>query len=153
MILDKCGGSFLMSWPFNLWSRYSRRTLITWTKDRISEPKAKEPVWYLDRRRKQKATVSIKHISPVPQTRYPTCWTQQPVSLPHKNIHNTQTHVQPLTEGPGPRKHRWGWREYLQAFWMPNNTRRRPPPGWPGPGPSQSWHTRRRGKRCRTGRG
>lgn len=63
---------FLMSWPFNLWSRYSRRTLITWTKDRIREPKAKEPVWYLDRRRKQKANVSVKHFSPVPQTGYPT---------------------------------------------------------------------------------
>lgn len=24
-------------------------TLITWTKDRIREPKAREPVWYLDR--------------------------------------------------------------------------------------------------------
>lgn len=85
--------SFLMSWPFNLWSRYSRRTLITWTKDKISEPKAKEPVWYLDRRRKQKATVSIKHISPVPQIRYPTCWAQHlsPFHTNHTQHANTRS--------------------------------------------------------------
>lgn len=142
--------SFLMSWPFNLWSRYSRRTLITWTKDRIREPKAKEPVWYLVRRRKQKATVSIKHFSPVPDNS-PHLLSTTPVSLPHKT--DMQIHIQLLTEGPGPRKRRWGWREYLQAFWRPNNMRRRPLPGWPGPGRSQSWHTRRTGKHCRTGRG
>lgn len=33
--------------PFNLWSRYSRVTLMTWTMARIREPKASEPVWYL----------------------------------------------------------------------------------------------------------
>lgn len=33
--------------PFNLWSRYSRMTLMTWTMARMREPKASEPVWYL----------------------------------------------------------------------------------------------------------
>lgn len=46
-------------WPLSLWSRYSRTTRMTWTKDRIREPKASEPVWYLDRNRNQR-TVSIK---------------------------------------------------------------------------------------------
>lgn len=49
-------------------------TLITWTKDRIREPKAKEPVWYLVRRRKQKATVSIiSNTSHQSLIIYPTC--------------------------------------------------------------------------------
>lgn len=38
----------------------------------MREPKAKEPVWYLNRRRKQKAHVSVEHFSPLPQTGYPT---------------------------------------------------------------------------------
>lgn len=33
--------------PFNLWSRYSKVTLMTWTMARMREPKASEPVWYL----------------------------------------------------------------------------------------------------------
>jgi len=33
--------------PFSLWSRYSSRTLMIWMIDRMREPNARVPVWYL----------------------------------------------------------------------------------------------------------
>lgn len=92
---------------------------------------------------------SRRSVTP-PPTGDNTC---PPFHAKNTNTTHTNASIQPLTGGPGPRKRRWGWWECLRASWKPNNTRRRPPPGWPGPGPSQSWHTRRTGKRCRTGTG
>ena len=70
--------------------------------------------------------------------------------IEHRNV---IIKVLPLTGGPVPARRRWGRRGYRQASWRPSNTRRTPPTEWPGPRPSQSWRTRRRGRRCRTGTG
>lgn len=134
MCSNLAGQSFCshIFWPFSLWSRYSRTTLITWTIDRIREPKAREPVWYL----KHKLTVSVCFF-PVKQVTHLLTFT------------NGEIQIQPLTEGLVPARQRWGRREYLQAFWRPSNMRQRPLTVWPGPGRSQSWHTRRRETHCK----
>lgn len=56
------GVSIIAYWPFNLWSRYSRITLMTWTIDRIKEPNAKEPVWYLKKEEETETNCQNKAI-------------------------------------------------------------------------------------------